>query len=46
MIYEGYREGRHKSKGGLIHSFVKLEGSQIEDIAFSRDFFLFPETAI
>ena len=46
MSYEGYKEGRHKSKGGLIRSFVKLEGNQIEDIAFSGDFFLFPETAI
>ena len=46
MSYEGYKQGIHKSKGGLIRSFVKLEGNQIEDIAFSGDFFLFPETAI
>ena len=46
MSYEGYKEGRHKSKGGLIRAFVKLEGNRIEDIAFSGDFFLFPETAI
>lgn len=29
MSYEGYKEGRHKSKGGLIRSFVKLEGNRI-----------------
>jgi len=46
MSYEGYKQGRHKSKGGLIRAFVKLEGNKIEDIAFSGDFFLFPETAI
>ena len=46
MSYEGYKQGIHKSKGGLIRSFVKLEGNRIEDIAFSGDFFLFPETAI
>jgi len=46
MRYEGYKQGRHKSKGGLIRAFVKLKGNWIEDIAFSGDFFLFPETAI
>jgi len=46
MSYEGYKEGRHKSKGGLIRSFVKLDGNRIQDIEFSGDFFLFPETAI
>lgn len=46
MSYEGYKQGRHKSRGGLIRSFVKLEGNLIKDIAFSGDFFLFPETAI
>jgi hypothetical protein len=46
MSYEGYKQGIHKSKCGLIRSFVKLEGNRIEDIAFSGDFFLFPETAI
>ena len=46
MSYEGYKEGRHKSKGCLIRAFVKLEGNQIGDVAFSGDFFLFPETAI
>lgn len=46
MRYEGYKQGIHKSKGGLIRSFVKLEGNIIKDIAFSGDFFLFPESAI
>ena len=46
MQYEGYKEGRHKSKGGLIRSFVKLGGNKIQDIEFSGDFFLFPESAI
>jgi len=46
MSYEGYKQGRHKSKGGLIRSFVKLEGNRIKDIEFSGDFFLFPESAI
>ena len=46
MSYEGYKEGRHKSKGGLIRSFVKLDGNKIQDIEFSGDFFLFPESAI
>ena len=46
MSYEGYKQGRHKSKGGLIRSFVRLEGTKIKDIEFSGDFFLFPESAI
>jgi hypothetical protein len=46
MSYEGYKQGRHKSKGGLIRSFVRLKGNTIEDISFSGDFFLFPESAI
>ena len=46
MSYEGYKQGRYKSRGGLIRSFVRLEGNRIGDIAFSGDFFLFPETAI
>ena len=46
MRYEGYKQGRHKSKGGLIRSFVRLEGNKIKDIEFSGDFFLFPESAI
>ena len=46
MRYEGYKQGRQKSKGGLIRAFVKLKGNRIEDSAFSGDFFLFPETAI
>ena len=28
MSYEGYKQGRHKSKGGLIRSFVRLEGNR------------------
>ncbi|HIE32068.1 MAG TPA: hypothetical protein EYP67_06780 [Methanosarcinales archaeon] len=46
MSYEGYKQGRHKSKGGLIRSFVRLEGNIIKEIEFSGDFFLFPESAI
>jgi len=46
MSYEGYKQGRHKSKGGLIRSFVRLDGNIIKDIEFSGDFFLFPESAI
>lgn len=46
MSYEEYNEGRHKSKGGLIRSFVKIKRDKIENIEFSGDFFLFPESAI
>jgi hypothetical protein len=39
------RQGLHKSKGGLIRSFVKTENGIITDISISGDFFLFPEDA-
>jgi|SRR5659263_766394 lipoate-protein ligase A len=37
------KQGLHKSKGGLIRSFVKTEDGIIKDISISGDFFLFPE---
>jgi len=40
------KPGIHKSRGGLIRSFVKLENGRIEDITISGDFFLFPEQAV
>ncbi len=39
------KQGIHKSKGGLIRSFVTIENSIIKDIRISGDFFLFPEEA-
>jgi|SRR5659263_173052 len=39
------KQGLHKSKGGLIRSFVKIENGIITDISISGDFFLFPEDA-
>lgn len=40
------KKGIHKSKGGLIRSFVIIENNIIKDIDMSGDFFLFPEDAI
>lgn len=40
------KKGIHKSKGGLIRSFVTVENGMIKDVAISGDFFLFPEEAI
>jgi len=40
------KQGIHKSKGGLIRSFVTVEKDIIKDITISGDFFLFPENAI
>lgn len=40
------KKGIHKSKGGLIRSFVSVENGIIKDIEISGDFFLFPEEAI
>jgi lipoate-protein ligase A len=40
------KPGIHKSKGGLIRSFVILENGKIKDITISGDFFLFPEEAV
>jgi len=36
-------QGIHKSKGGLIRSFVATENGRIKEISISGDFFLFPE---
>ena len=36
-------QGIHKSKGGLIRSFVTTENGRIKEISISGDFFLFPE---
>jgi hypothetical protein len=36
-------QGIHKSKGGLIRSFVITENGKIKEISISGDFFLFPE---
>ncbi len=40
------KPGIHKSRGGLIRSFVFVEKGKIKDITISGDFFLFPEEAI
>ncbi len=40
------KQGIHKSKGGLIRSFVRVEDGIIKDIEISGDFFLFPEEAL
>ena len=40
------KQGIHKSRGGLIRSFVVLESGSIKEITISGDFFLFPEEAI
>ena len=39
------QQGIHKSKGGLIRSFVSAENGKIKEISISGDFFLFPEEA-
>ncbi len=39
------KQGIHKSRGGLIRSFVTLENGKIKEITISGDFFLFPEDA-
>ena len=39
------KQGLHKSKGGLIRSFITIENGLIKDISISGDFFLFPEDA-
>jgi len=38
-------QGIHKSKGGLIRSFVTVQNGKIKEISISGDFFLFPEEA-
>ncbi|MCZ7384528.1 MAG: hypothetical protein O8C63_07245 [Candidatus Methanoperedens sp.] len=40
------KQGIHKSRGGLIRSFVTSENSIIKDITISGDFFMFPEEAL
>ncbi len=39
------KKGIHKSRGGLIRSFLTIENGIIKDISISGDFFLFPEEA-
>ena len=39
------KQGIHKSRGGLIRSFVIIEKERIKDITISGNFFLFPEEA-
>jgi lipoate-protein ligase A len=46
MVLEDYLKGIHKSKGGIIRSFLKVDNGLILDISFSGDFFMFPEDAI
>jgi lipoate-protein ligase A len=46
MVLEDYLKGIHKSKGGIIRSFLKVDNGLISDISFSGDFFMFPEDAI
>jgi lipoate-protein ligase A len=46
MVLENYLKGIHKSKGGIIRSFLKVDKGIITDITFSGDFFLLPEDAI
>ncbi len=40
------KKGIHKSRGGLIRSFIMIESGTIKDVSISGDFFLFPEEAI
>ncbi len=40
------KQGIHKSRGGLIRSFVASENGIIVDITISGDFFMFPEEAL
>ena len=40
------KQGIHKSRGGLIRSFVTMENGKIKEITISGDFFLFPEDAV
>ncbi len=40
------KQGIHKSRGGLIRSFVTTESGKIKEITISGDFFLFPEEAV
>jgi lipoate-protein ligase A len=45
MISSDVKKGIHKSRGGLIRSFLTLENGIIKDLSISGDFFLFPEEA-
>lgn len=40
------KQGIHKSKGGLIRSFVAVENGKIKEITVSGDFLLLPEEAL
>ena len=45
IIPSDVNKGIHKSRGGLIRSFLTTEKGIIKDISISGDFFLFPEEA-
>ena len=40
------KQGIHKSRGGLIRSFVSEDHGIIREVTISGDFFLFPEDAV
>ncbi len=42
----GMKKGIHKSKGGLIRSYVAIENGVLREVTLSGDFFMFPEEAI
>lgn len=46
MEISNTKKGIHKSRGGLIRSFVTIENGIIKDVTISGDFFLFPEEAL
>ncbi|VVB84761.1 Lipoate-protein ligase A subunit 2 [uncultured archaeon] len=46
MDISSMKQGIHKSRGGLIRSFVTAQNGIIKEISISGDFFLFPEEAI
>lgn len=46
MNISSIKKGVHKSKGGLIRSFVTIENGMIKKITISGDFFMYPEEAI
>ncbi len=46
MTKSEIKKGIHKSRGGLIRTFLTTENGSIKEISISGDFFLFPEEAI
>ena len=46
MTVSEMKKGIHKSRGGLIRTFLTIENGSIKEISISGDFFLFPEEAI